>query len=1129
MPPKSRGRGAGGAGGSASGSAASSGAAAPSAAAAASLLPAGLRTAFQELPRCADTQVPAPAKRAPCLGGRPSPSPKRELYTLLVRICDMLDEIPLISAPHAAAFAELLSQEPAAVAALLRLYAAALRPSRDDGACAIDVPWSLVTEDWRRLVMSVPLTLYKIAPLPPSPPALSVLRFVRAMLRAQPFHALGRQLAAAAAAFGAGRSSGGSSGGGGAGSSSGGGAGSRSGGGAGTSSGGEAVRSSGSGGARGGSSSSGGGGAGGCSGHGAGTSSGGGDSGSGGGGASSGKAFWANTLLHRGLAIVNALNYALGLEVVALLPTEAAAERAACVEEFARGLAESGFLEHATRLTLMLQARHPQELQKEGKLLYLLALWQALERASGPARRIWAPPNPGNASTAASIVSPAVAAHLRSALGGRCVQTAVLVYGVGALRVADRGPSYGLPAELQTAGLALMTKDSIGLRRLDPVALELLLRQLASGSALPPPGPGASLELALRVGRAAVGTVRSRLGTEFRDGPIRLPELPATPLKASTLEAVRLAAGALSCGRLLLPRQRPSPRLEAQRAEWWRLAVGSAIFGHSAPESFLRQLLGLVAEPLLAVWPDGRLDLDALPRAAPPEVAAALAGGLMPVLSHLLSNKSAAAAPPALFAACELPRLGGSSFALFLTPLLAYGDPCLCKELLNMLAKMSLRTAGGAGGPLLSLLLGGLGPAGASGATGSAAGRDHSDGSGPYMHASEAFFRDGAAAIRRCRGLAGVGVAPGAGGSGGAASAGAVASGAAGQPAAAKGTGRGAAAAGGVAAEAPPPHLLQFQAMYDYGAESWGVLSGYEFSDGADDVPSAASSASTAAATSSAATSSCVSTACDLEEELARLITDVMSDGGELSGEAAAATQAPAGGEGGAASRGPASSAAAAQPGLEPAAEPAADGPAAAAQLGHACGVVLGDLVKAALGGSPGGGDGVPSAAEATTTGLASAAAAAGLPAAGTGAAMDALMDLGPRLAEAIYGDGDSSEDEAAPAGGSPAGGSAGSSAAAAATAAAAAGSPGAAAAPINAAAGCPVTAAAPIAAAGGSSASAALSAAGDAANTAATSTASALAAASDSSLASEPIPAAAPAAADAADAAMVVDPVRRG
>ncbi|KAG2490261.1 hypothetical protein HYH03_011385 [Edaphochlamys debaryana] len=955
MPPKSRGRGAGGAGGSASGSAASSGAAAPSAAAAASLLPAGLRTAFQELPRCADTQVPAPAKRAPCLGGRPSPSPKRELYTLLVRICDMLDEIPLISAPHAAAFAELLSQEPAAVAALLRLYAAALRPSRDDGACAIDVPWSLVTEDWRRLVMSVPLTLYKIAPLPPSPPALSVLRFVRAMLRAQPFHALGRQLAAAAAAFGAGRSSGGSSGGGGAGSSSGGGAGSRSGGGAGTSSG-------------------------------------------------------------------------------------------------------------------------------------------ALERASGPARRIWAPPNPGNASTAASIVSPAVAAHLRSALGGRCVQTAVLVYGVGALRVADRGPSYGLPAELQTAGLALMTKDSIGLRRLDPVALELLLRQLASGSALPPPGPGASLELALRVGRAAVGTVRSRLGTEFRDGPIRLPELPATPLKASTLEAVRLAAGALSCGRLLLPRQRPSPRLEAQRAEWWRLAVGSAIFGHSAPESFLRQLLGLVAEPLLAVWPDGRLDLDALPRAAPPEVAAALAGGLMPVLSHLLSNKSAAAAPPALFAACELPRLGGSSFALFLTPLLAYGDPCLCKELLNMLAKMSLRTAGGAGGPLLSLLLGGLGPAGASGATGSAAGRDHSDGSGPYMHASEAFFRDGAAAIRRCRGLAGVGVAPGAGGSGGAASAGAVASGAAGQPAAAKGTGRGAAAAGGVAAEAPPPHLLQFQAMYDYGAESWGVLSGYEFSDGADDVPSAASSASTAAATSSAATSSCVSTACDLEEELARLITDVMSDGGELSGEAAAATQAPAGGEGGAASRGPASSAAAAQPGLEPAAEPAADGPAAAAQLGHACG-----------------------------------GPAAGLPAAGTGAAMDALMDLGPRLAEAIYGDGDSSEDEAAPAGGSPAGGSAGSSAAAAATAAAAAGSPGAAAAPINAAAGCPVTAAAPIAAAGGSSASAALSAAGDAANTAATSTASALAAASDSSLASEPIPAAAPAAADAADAAMVVDPVRRG
>ncbi|KAG2484946.1 hypothetical protein HYH03_016245, partial [Edaphochlamys debaryana] len=272
--------------------------------------------------------VPAPTQR-----GAQRPRQERDLEECLLELYGMLKLLPGLSPSHAAALAELLSEEPAAAAALIKLHAAALRPSGGDGAGAVDVAW-------------VPPT-----PLPPSPPALSVLRFVRAMLRAQPFHALGRQLAAAAAAFGAGRSSGGSSG----------------------------------------------------------------------GGMVSAEASLASKILCGSSATVHTVCTLLGLlccrEVAPGLTVEAAAERAACVEEFARGLAESGFLEHSTRLTLMLQARYPQELQKESKLFYIQTLWRAQERASGSAPLMWAPPSPGMTWTPCPLwLLPRVAAALACGL-----------------------------------------------------------------------------------------------------------------------------------------------------------------------------------------------------------------------------------------------------------------------------------------------------------------------------------------------------------------------------------------------------------------------------------------------------------------------------------------------------------------------------------------------------------------------------------------------------------------------------------------------------------------------------------------------------------------------------------------
>ncbi|KAG2490249.1 hypothetical protein HYH03_011373 [Edaphochlamys debaryana] len=236
MPPKGRGRGAGGSGGSGSGSAASSGAAAPppSAPAAASLLSAELRSAFRELPGYADAVVPAPIQRgaqpaAAPAGSRLSPSQEHRLERFLARLLIDIEGLPVMRPDIAAALAELLSQEPAAAAALLKLQAAALRPCGGGGAEA------LTAEHWRLLHKAIYTMLVKVMPLPPSRHALSVLRFVRAMLRAQPFHALSRQLTAMTTALEAGRHGGGdgsssggrgggsSSGGGGAGSSSGGG------------------------------------------------------------------------------------------------------------------------------------------------------------------------------------------------------------------------------------------------------------------------------------------------------------------------------------------------------------------------------------------------------------------------------------------------------------------------------------------------------------------------------------------------------------------------------------------------------------------------------------------------------------------------------------------------------------------------------------------------------------------------------------------------------------------------------------------------------------------------------------------------------------------------------------------
>ncbi|KAG2492179.1 hypothetical protein HYH03_009428 [Edaphochlamys debaryana] len=631
-------RDAGGAASRAAGSAA--GAARSRGSAAASLLPASLRTALQQLPRVAEELL-----------GKQRGRPTDALGVLEKE----LDALPHHSPPHAVALAELLSTHPDSAKALLRLHAAALREGGDEegaaagggsgGGTGKEVPAltaRLGTVQRDQISSSVLALLHGCLPLPPSRHALTVLRFVRAMLRAQPLHALSRQLAAAASTLEGASESSSAAGGSGACAASG-----------------PAVEE-----AR----------------------------------ASSLRPmehlYVFTFLLLRDESYAGVLfpKGGAGAPTHIAPPPELAAavasERAAGVEELARGLAESGILEHAARVLLLLQARGPHAVQpfKADGITMPTDIVHILTYINWNAGRRGLIPDGANRACA-PCVSPAAAAHIRSALSGRCVHTAVLVYGVGTLRLVDRGPTYGLPAALQTAGLAMCEP---GQRSPSSVILDLLIHQLASRTALPPPGPCATVELALRVGRAVLGSLAAqRPAAAAWPGPadpmsISPPPRPAMPLSLDFQRGLQLAFAALHCGRELLPARDATPRQAARRVRWWELAVSTLVCGSvwkpRLEAAVMRKLIGLVVEPIRATWTDGRLDLDALPPEPPAEVAAALAGGLLRGLVQL--NKHSICALNAsehtvleLLSACDRASPGCAGFIRFLVPLLAYGEP----------------------------------------------------------------------------------------------------------------------------------------------------------------------------------------------------------------------------------------------------------------------------------------------------------------------------------------------------------------------------------------------------------------------------------------------------------------------
>ncbi|KAG2484211.1 hypothetical protein HYH03_016946 [Edaphochlamys debaryana] len=422
-----------------------------------------LRASFAALPSLVEQLL---------LAVRSGRQPAASAEEALGRLLQQLAELPHVSPRPSAEVAELLSSNPKVPAALLRLHAAALRPGGEGGTGALERGSGNggggsggsgeAGTQWSRNALDATIeTLNVCVPLPPSRHALGVLRFARGMLRAQALHVLSRNLAVAAAALDC------------------------------------AVGGGGGGGGRGRASSP------------AATVS----------AVDEARAELANTTMHLAsatLLLFNDMTYAgllfqgEGVAARALpltgLAAEVAAARAAAVEDYARALAESGILEHAARLLLLLQAVRswngmPEALSTGLVTACFRLSWHGFACESDKPCSVVVPD--GAVDACPRAVSPAAAALLRSALRGRCVQTAVLVYGVGVLRLADRGSSYGRPAALQTAGLSL-SGPTTGNARLS--ALDLLLRQLASPAALRPPGRAASAALALRVGRTALGS-----------------------------------------------------------------------------------------------------------------------------------------------------------------------------------------------------------------------------------------------------------------------------------------------------------------------------------------------------------------------------------------------------------------------------------------------------------------------------------------------------------------------------------------------------------------------------------------------------------------------------------------------
>ncbi|KXZ49582.1 hypothetical protein GPECTOR_20g438 [Gonium pectorale] len=308
-----------------------------------------------------------------------------------------------------------------------------------------------------------------------------------------------------------------------------------------------------------------------------------------------------------------------------------------------------------------------------------------------------------------------LADRLQAVLSGRCAQHAALCLGLAVLCDTDGGPAYGLPPELDApllpsevrayaSGSRVMSAEAIRQLRGMLGMLQLRLRP-GVGAAAPPPGRRGALEVTMRVGWLAVASARALAaktgGGGGGGGAGSSGEAGGSggavsvDAKLAAQDVLPVALEALQCARrhLLLGTRPEAEGAVAEATRWWRLtaAVAADVLPHArfAPElTDFFDLLTVCWRDLL--FGDGSLSL---PPKAPPALAAALEGGVLRCLEGLI--RCAGREPPRPEAS-DIARAWvglGTNMPLFLTLLLAYGEPRQAAALVGTLRKL-LRIVG---------------------------------------------------------------------------------------------------------------------------------------------------------------------------------------------------------------------------------------------------------------------------------------------------------------------------------------------------------------------------------------------------------------------------------------------------
>ncbi|PNH09331.1 hypothetical protein TSOC_004055 [Tetrabaena socialis] len=287
-------------------------------------------------------------------------------------------------------------------------------------------------------------------------------------------------------------------------------------------------------------------------------------------------------------------------------------------------------------------------------------------------------------SLAVALKDNAVAAPaLREVLSGPCVRHLALSRGLATLCAADGGPSHGLPPELLLR-LPILGVGGEELRGMHGRQLSdgsfavIMLRALedsTAASASPPRDWRSVVGLLGRIGSLLLTSARAWAdeAAEAEAGP----QPPPLQLVLDKTALMPVAVPLLEQFQLLVNDQQAaaagtSAALAEAEAAWWRLAVDVAT--HCARWAHPKDLRPLAELLCFDSGPIPPHTHGPLPAAVPPVLAAALAGGLLPLWERLL--RCAGRRPDCREASLLLKSLGTDAYSHErFCNMLAYGEP----------------------------------------------------------------------------------------------------------------------------------------------------------------------------------------------------------------------------------------------------------------------------------------------------------------------------------------------------------------------------------------------------------------------------------------------------------------------